>query len=206
MEQSTQRFIQPRSFLPPRLVLAEVEQSPPCLSPPYRKQCPAPHDLTLHTPNQPTIPILCPTTYPSTSLSLGPTENSRGNPHLMLRVPFHSILQPPARLDRQVGFHLEISTRNPTTSPISDPPRKFPKKPPWPVPSTYIVTAQANFHHVHPTTLLFHTLSCHIPLHTHIQPPISITHHHSLHFPHPYSISQISYTRPLWAATRVTLH
>ena len=101
---------------------------------------------------------------------------------------------------------MKFPTRNPNTSPSSDPPLKFPKKTPWPVPSTYPVTAQANFHHVHPATLLFQTLSHHIPFHTPIQPPISITHHHSFHSPHPYSISHMGYTRPLWAAKRVTLH
>ena len=100
----------------------------------------------------------------------------------------------------------KFPTRNPTTSPSSDPTQKILRKPPWPVPSTYPVTAQANFHHMHPATLLFQNLSHHIPFHTPIQPSISIIHHHSFHSPHPYSISHIGYTRPIWAATQVTLH
>ena len=95
---------------------------------------------------------------------------------------------------------------NPTTSPSSDPPQTFPRKTPWPVLSTYPVTDQTNFHHVHPATLLFQTLSHHIPFHTHTLPPISITHHYSFHSPHPYSISHMGYTSLLWSATRVTLH
>ena len=101
---------------------------------------------------------------------------------------------------------MEISTRNPTTLPSSYQTQNFPKKPPWPVPSTYPVTAQANFRHVQLATLLFHTIYHHIPFHTPIQPPISITHHHSFQSTHPYSISHMVYTRPLWVATWVTLH
>ena len=41
---------------------------------------------------------------------------------------------------------------------------------------------------------------------TQILPPILITHHHSFHSLHPYSISHMGYTRPPWAATRITLH
>ena len=124
----------------------------------------------------------------------------------MPRVPFHSIFQPPARLYSRVRVHLEYPTRNPTTFPSSDPTQKNPSKPQWPVPITYLVTAQANFHHVHPATLLFQNLSHHILFHTPIQPPISITYHHSFHSPHPYSVSHMGYTRPLWEATQVTLH
>ena len=171
-EQSPRRFVQSCSFLPLRLVLAEVEQSPPCPVPPALTQRPPPHVSTLHTLNQPHTPILFTTTHPSTSPSSGPTENSRGNPHIMPRVPFYSIFQPPARLYCRFGVRLEISTRNPTTSPSSDPPQTFSKKPLWPILSTYSVTAQGNFHHVHPATLLFHTIYHNTPFHKPIQPPI----------------------------------
>ena len=200
--------IYPATFLSPTstLGLSNVEQSPPCLAPPAPTHRPAPHASTLHTTNQSPIPISFPTTHPSTSPISGPTETSQGNPHLIPRFPFHSIFQPPACLDLCFGVRLEITTRNFTTSPRSYLPQMFPQKPPWPVPSTYTVTDQENFHHVHPSILLFQTLFHHIPFHTPIQPPISITHHHSLHFPRPYSISHMGYTRPLWAATQITLH
>ena len=98
-----------------------------------------------------------------------------------------------------------LQPENPTTSPSSDPTQKFPRKPSWPVLSTYPGTAQANFHNVNPATLLFQTLSHHIPFHTPILTPILITHHLSFHLPHPYSISHIGYTMTPWAATQVKL-
>ena len=52
VEQSPQQFIWPCSFLPPQLVPAEAEQSPPCLAPSAPTQIPEPHASTLHTPNQ----------------------------------------------------------------------------------------------------------------------------------------------------------
>ena len=100
---SCQKGGRPCSSLPPQLVPAKVEQSTPCSAPPALTQRPAPHASTLHTPNQPHIPILFPTTHPSTSPRLGPTENFRGNPHLMPQFPFHSIFQPPARIYHRVG-------------------------------------------------------------------------------------------------------
>ena len=49
----------PATLIPPTLTLgpANVEQSPPCTEPPDPTQRPAPHASTLHTPNQPPIPI-----------------------------------------------------------------------------------------------------------------------------------------------------
>ena len=74
------------------------------------------------------------------------------------------------------------------------------------VPGIYQDTADANFHQVHRAPLQFQTQFNHIPFHTPIQPPLSIIHHRSFHSPHPYSITHMGYTRPPWAATRVTLH
>ena len=71
MEQSPRRFVLPRSFLPPRLVQAKVEQSPPCLAPPAPIQRQASHAMTLHTSDQPPIPISFHTTHSST-LPSGP--------------------------------------------------------------------------------------------------------------------------------------
>ena len=124
----------------------------------------------------------------------------------MPQVPFRSMFQPPFHLDCQVVVHLDISNQELHHIAQLGSNSKIPRKPPWPGPSTYPVIAQANVHHVHPATLLFQNLSHHIPFHTPIQPPISLTHHHSFHLPHPYSISHVGYTRPLWATTRVTLH
>ena len=39
--------------------------------------------------------------------------NFRVNPHLIPRVPFHSIYQTPARLDRRNGFRLELPNQKP---------------------------------------------------------------------------------------------
>ena len=124
----------------------------------------------------------------------------------MPRVHFHSVFQPPSRLDRRVGVRLEFSNQEPHHIVKLGSKSKIPKKTPWPIPSTYPVTAQENLHHVQPATLLFKTLSHNMPYHTPIQPPISITHNHSFHSPYSYSISHMGYTRPLWAYTRVTLH
>ena len=67
--------IRPATLLPPEFTLgpADVDQSPPCLAPPFPTQRTAPHPLTLHTPNQPPIPISFPTTHLSTLPSSGPT-------------------------------------------------------------------------------------------------------------------------------------
>ena len=73
MEQSPRRFVQPCSFLPPILVLAGMEQSPPCPEPPARhKFCHLmPRPSTHPTNHIKKIKKSFPTTHPST-LPSGP--------------------------------------------------------------------------------------------------------------------------------------
>ena len=77
------------------------------------------------------------------------------------------------------GSVWKFTTKNPTISPNQDPSRKFTRKPPCPIRSTYPVTNQENLHHVHPVTLLFQNSTPTPPLpHTHptthinLQPPL----------------------------------
>ena len=99
----------------------------------------------------------------------------------MPRVPFHSIFQPPAVYISESGSVGLFTTKTPNTWPTKDPYQKFPRKPPWPVPSTYPVTAQVNFHHVLPATLL---LKLYSNTHPSTQPSY-----------HPYQYTTTSSTR-----------
>ena len=64
-------------------------------------------------PENPARPPPIPNKHPSTFPSSGLTENSQRNPHPIPRYPAHSIFQPPACLDPQVGVHQKISNQGP---------------------------------------------------------------------------------------------
>ena len=64
-------------------------------------------------PENPARPPSIPNKHPSTFPSSGLTENSQRNPNPIPRDPAHSILQPPACLDLQVGVHQKISNQAP---------------------------------------------------------------------------------------------
>ena len=124
----------------------------------------------------------------------------------MTRVPVHFTFQPSACLDCRVGVRLEISNQTPyhiaQLRSISKISQLTSMARPKHIPSYH----PSKFSSCAPSQTPFSNSIPSIPLpHTH-PTTHSKTHHHSFHSPHPNSISHMGYTRPLWAATRVTLH
>ena len=116
----------------------------------------------------------------------------------MTRVPVHFVFQTLARLYCRVGVRLEISNQTP-----------YHIAQLRPIPKISQLTSMACPEHIlsyHPSKFT----SC-APSQTPFSNSIPSSHlshtHQTTHFKHPpHSISHMGYTRPLWAATWVTLH
>ena len=64
--------------------------------------------------------------------------------------------------------------------------------------SSWWCSPLARAHHNTPATRHLQNHTYRTSFHTLNQPTITVSHRHSLHSPHPYSISHMGYTRPPW--------